>query len=133
METNIASQDPTAAAMASVRGMKGWIKFLGVMNIIGGGINALTIVGILWAWLPIWVGVILMQAGSRAEAYAASGDAPALAALLGRLRAYFTISGVTMIVSMVMGVIGGVVWVLLIGLGVFSSGSLLERLRSYSY
>jgi len=34
--------------------MNGWIKFLGIAAIILGGLYALTIVGIIIAWMPIW-------------------------------------------------------------------------------
>ncbi len=57
---------------------KGWLKFLGVLSIIGGVLSALTIVGILVAWLPIWMGVLLFQAGSQADAMATTaGSQPA--------------------------------------------------------
>jgi hypothetical protein len=44
---------------------KGWLKFLGILSIIGGVFQALTIVGIIYAWIPIWSGVLLHQAGSN--------------------------------------------------------------------
>jgi len=47
---------------------RGWLKFIGLLSLIYGIITALTIVGILIAWLPIWMGVLLFQAGSRAQA-----------------------------------------------------------------
>ena len=44
-----------------------WLKFIGVMAIIYGVISAITIIGILIAWLPIWMGVLLFQAGNAAK------------------------------------------------------------------
>lgn len=38
---------------------KRWLKFLGVLSIIGGVLSALTIVGIFVASLPIWIGAKL--------------------------------------------------------------------------
>jgi hypothetical protein len=35
---------------------RGWLKFLGVLSFIGGIFQALSIVGIVIAWLPIWMG-----------------------------------------------------------------------------
>ena len=46
---------------------RGWMKFLGVMSIISGVIQVITIIGILFAWLPIWTGILLFQAASAAE------------------------------------------------------------------
>ena len=46
---------------------RGWLKFLGVLSIISGVGTALSIVGIIFAWLPIWMGVLMFQAGSSIE------------------------------------------------------------------
>lgn len=112
--------------------MKGWMKFLGIMNIIGGGINVLTIVGILWAWLPIWIGIVLLQAGSKAEEYAARGDETALAGFMDKLRSYFAISGIALIVALALSVIWVILVFVLVGVGVFSAGSLLQALQGLS-
>ena len=39
--------------------MTGWLKFLGIILIIAGGLYALTLVGIIIAWLPIWLGILI--------------------------------------------------------------------------
>jgi hypothetical protein len=46
---------------------RGWLKFLGVLSIMSGVGQALSLVGILVAWLPIWMGVLMFQAGSNIE------------------------------------------------------------------
>jgi hypothetical protein len=43
------------------------MKFPGVMMIIDGVMLALTGIGLLICWLPIWLGVILFQAAGNAE------------------------------------------------------------------
>ena len=43
---------------------KGWMKLIGVLSIVWGVLSALTIVGLLIAWLPIWMGVVLYQSAS---------------------------------------------------------------------
>ena len=53
---------------------KGWIKFLGILMIIYGVIAAMTIVGIIFAWLPIWLGVLLNQTANRIEQAHLAGD-----------------------------------------------------------
>jgi hypothetical protein len=45
--------------------ISGWLTFLGVLTIIYGALMVLTIWGIIIAWLPIWIGVLLLQAGGR--------------------------------------------------------------------
>lgn len=129
MESSVVTSAPDTQARKNVAGMKGWMKFMGIMSIIGGAINALTIVGILWAWLPIWLGVILTQAGSKADDYASKGDMASLEALTGKLKSYFTLSGIVMIVSMAMGIIGGIIWAILLAAGLMSSDSLMDMFR----
>ena len=78
---------------------KGWLKFLGVLSIVGGVISALTIVGILVAWLPIWMGVLLLQAGGQADSLLMTKDAGRLVTMMDKLRIYFVIQGVLAIVG----------------------------------
>lgn len=82
-----------------LKSMKGWLKFLGILTIIGGALQVLTIVGILFAWLPIWMGVLLYQAGDRAEEYIRSKEEGTLGVFLGKLNTYFTIMGVIALVA----------------------------------
>jgi len=132
MEASISglTATPNVAAQRNAAGMKGWMKFMGVLSIIGGGINALTIVGILWAWLPIWLGIILVQAGSRAGDYAARGDAAALEAMTGKLKTYFVISGIVVIVSMALSLISFIVMGILLAAGAMSLPDLMNRFSS---
>jgi hypothetical protein len=83
---------------------KGWIKFVGIVFIIQGALTALTIIGILIAWLPIWIGVLLMQSAGAIERAQVSGDVGALKEALSRLRSYFVIQGVLMLVGIALSV-----------------------------
>ena len=47
----------------------GWIKFLGIAAIVYGVILILSIFGIILAWLPLWMGVLLFQASQALESY----------------------------------------------------------------
>jgi hypothetical protein len=80
---------------------RGWLKFLGVLSIISGIGQALSIVGIIYAWLPIWMGVLLYQAGSSAEAAATLGDRFAFMNSLGSLKTYFVIQGVMAMIGII--------------------------------
>lgn len=81
-----------------------WMKFAGVMMIIYGGLTALTIIGIIFAWLPIWLGLLLYQAASSAELARSSGEVEALIQSADKLRLYFTITGIVMLISVIIGV-----------------------------
>ncbi|MEO7148354.1 MAG: DUF5362 domain-containing protein [Rhodanobacteraceae bacterium] len=85
-----------SAPLASGRG---WIKFLGILNIVGGALTALSIVGIIWAWLPIWLGVLLFQSASGMEQASINGDSTAFVMAQNKLRLYFVINGVMVIVA----------------------------------
>lgn len=81
---------------------KFWMKLLGVVMIIAGVAEALTIIGILFAWLPIWIGVLLFQAAGAAEAAYANADADAAVRAMDKLKVYFIINGVLMLLMLVL-------------------------------
>ena len=85
---------------------KGWMKFVGIVFIIQGALTALTLVGIIIAWLPIWIGVLVMQSAGAIERAQLSGDAAALKEALAKLRTYFVIQGVLILVGIALWVIG---------------------------
>jgi hypothetical protein len=84
---------------------KGWLKLLGVVSILNGIVAALTIVGILFAWLPIWMGVLLYQSATSIERSQMTGDKAAFTHSLNKLKLYFTVSGVMAIIGLAIGVI----------------------------
>lgn len=97
---------------------KGWMKLVGVLMILYGVMVALSIIGILIAWLPIWMGVLLFQSASSAEQANMTGDQTALYMSLGKLKTYFTIMGIMTLVSIILTVLA---FVLGIG-GAFLAG-----------
>jgi len=103
---------------------KGWLKFIGILLIIYGVITALTLVGIIIAWLPIWMGVLLFQAGSRAESAAVTKQSVELVTMMDKLKVYFIIQGVLAII--------GLVSVVIMILGMLATGgALFEMLEGY--
>ena len=85
---------------------KGWMKLLGVMMIIYGILIAISVVGLIIAWIPVWIGVLLFQAASAVEQAQLGGDADAMLRAMGKLKTYFTISGVLMLIGIIVGVVG---------------------------
>ncbi|MFA7523270.1 MAG: DUF5362 family protein [Halothiobacillaceae bacterium] len=93
---------------------KFWMQLIAVMMIIYGVLTALTIVGIIIAWIPIWGGVVLMQAAGAIQRAYNGNDASEVSQAMGKLRTYFTIFGVltligllVMIISMIFGIGAG--------------------------
>ncbi len=80
---------------------KGWLKFLGVVCIVIGGFHAITIVGLLVAWLYVWLGVLLWQAGNRAFQATHMRDPLMLEQYLRKLKTVIVIAGVVTAISVV--------------------------------
>jgi hypothetical protein len=131
MEASAVLSTPDTQARKNAKGMAGWMKFVGILTIIGGCLQALSILGLVIAWLPIWMGVVLTKAGSKAGEYADKGDFASLEGLTGQLKTYFTISGIMIIVSFAVAIVAAIAWAVLLGLGVFSSSSLLDYFNRF--
>ena len=90
---------------------RGWMKFIGVMMIIGGILYAITIIGIIVAWVPIWMGVILFQAGNSSEQAFISGEKFSFLKSMTQLKLYFTITGIMMLIGLIIMFIGLIVMI----------------------
>ena len=77
----------------------GWMRAMGILSIVGGILCAITIVGIIFAWLPIWIGVIVYQAGKSAQMASTNRDETKLIEVISKIRLYFVISVITLIVA----------------------------------
>lgn len=84
---------------------KSWLRFLGVVMIAGGVLAALTLVGLLFAWLYVWIGVLLWQAGDRAEQARRLRDPALLEQFLQKLKTLITIAGVTTALSLALALV----------------------------
>lgn len=102
-------------------GAKGWMKFLGALAILYGVLTALSVVGLLIAWLPIWMGVLLYQAANAVEAAVHSEDAESLTRALAKLRTYFVIMGVLALIGLVVMLLGVVMG---LGMGLHMGGEM---------
>lgn len=100
---------PEASLVREISGplflAKGWLKLLGVLMIIGGIVQAITIVGIIICWLPIWVGVLLLKVASSTEVAQASGSKHELITAMWKLKTVFTIYGVLALIAILLMVI----------------------------
>ncbi|NQS97277.1 MAG: DUF5362 domain-containing protein [candidate division Zixibacteria bacterium] len=88
---------------------KGWLKFVGVMSIIYGIITCFTLIGIIIAWLPIWMGIMLFRAGSSIELAQSNGDKEQFIRSLSSLKTYFIIQGVLVLIGLIVMVIALIV------------------------
>lgn len=86
----------------SFRKLGTWAGFMGVMSIIGGILQLITIVGIIPGIIMIIMGSKLLGAKSSAKAIAAfNGEMPAgqLNKMVDDLRSYFQITGIITIIA----------------------------------
>jgi len=102
---------------ANIKDTKGWMKFVGIVAIISGALYALSIVGIIVAWLPIWIGVLLTQAASRGNEFVTKTTPADLIEYHSKLKTVFTILGIVAIIALI-----GLGVVLIIGLIVLIAG-----------
>ena len=97
--------DPLADIRRTLAEMAGWLKFVGIINIISGALTAISIVGIVIAWIPIWMGVLLFQSGSSAINAQAGQRTDELVSVVRRLKTYFIINGVLIIVGVAIAIL----------------------------
>ena len=83
----------------------GWMKFLGILSIISGALTALSLVGIIVAWLPIWLGVLLYQAGNLANSAFFLKDEVKFLQSISKIRLIFMIEGIIAIVGFAISLI----------------------------
>lgn len=79
------------------RSMSGWLRFIGVVTIGAAVPSVLSIVGIIFAWLPIWLGILLFQAGNAAR----RGTDEDVVRMLEKLRLYFIVQSVVIIIGLI--------------------------------
>ena len=104
---------------------KGWMKLLGVIYIIGGALQAITIVGILFAWMPIWLGLILYKSASAAENAYQQGNEYELVQSLAKIKTYFMIMGIATLLGIIITI---VMFIFLILTGSFLSTLIMQKM-----
>lgn len=102
----------------------GWLKFIGIFFIIYGALMAITIVGILIAWLPIWMGILLYSAGKKANDAQYTNNPIYLVEMMKKFKTFFIIQGVLMI----LGIVALIFVFVVVGVGFFTS---LRGFESY--
>ena len=113
-----APDDTVQRVIRPINDARGWMKLLAVMMFISGGFAALTIIGLVFAWLPIWMGYLLWKSAASAENAAMLGSEENAIESLSRLKTYFTVQGVLILIYFAFT---AMLIVLVIGLSLSSS------------
>ncbi len=119
-ETNYEKENLVREISQPLKNAAGWMRFLGIAMIVYGILIALSIVGIVIAWLPIWLGVLMTRSANRVNEAYYQGNQFALTESLRNLGSYFTINGVILLIS--------IIFIVILMIVLFSSGLLLENL-----
>ena len=87
---------------------KMWMKLTGVMAIVQAVLITISTLGIglIVAWIPIWLGILLFQAASAVERANTEGDRAALIQSQQKLKVMFIVAGVLTLISVVLAIIG---------------------------
>jgi hypothetical protein len=102
---------------------RGWMKFIGILAIISGISAIFSLVGILICWLPIWMGILLFQAGNRIENAQLDGNEEGFLESMKKIKTYFMINGIILL-------IGVVITILVI---IFAGSELFSSFSEYAY
>ncbi len=116
----VAPDDTVQRVIRPINDARGWMKLLAVVMFISGGFAALTIIGLLFAWLPLWMGYLLWKSATSAEAASTGGSEAEAIDSLSRLKTYFTIQGVLIVINIALLVLS---IVLAVGLAMSGSSS----------
>ena len=111
--------------LAPLYAVKGWITFLGVMFIIYGAFQCLSIIGAVIGWIPIWIGIKLNRTADLiTQSRESSNDSIAMAAT-EELGSALKILGIFCLVSLiviVLMILGYIVFIVVM-LGLFASAA----------
>ena len=104
------SEENIKRAVLKLEQSAGWIKFLGIIQLIYGVLTAVTLVGILW----IWLGLVLIKVANNLR-LAKEGDDEAFVEASQNLATFFTVWGVLAVIGIVIAVIVILIWIIFAG------------------
>jgi len=79
-----------------------WAKFTGVLLIIYGVLNCITIIGAIWGWVFIWMGTLLNRMVRLADEAKASGSVQGFNEALESASKFFKVSGVMSLIVLIL-------------------------------
>lgn len=91
---------PTSELLGPLYAARRWIMILGVSMIVMGGLQCLTIIGIAFGWLAIWLGILLYQASKSLTLAVETGNPDIGRDAMKNLATAFTIQGILMVIGL---------------------------------
>jgi len=111
------------SVMAPLQDARFFISVIGWFNLIFGIIYALTIVGLIVAWLPIWIGVLLKKASEQLKLAQESGLPNHDYEAAKNLATVFKIVGVLTMIQLVITVLYLVIIIMVLLVGGFAAAN----------
>ena len=103
METTDQLQEKVVQQVsAPLYSAKGWMKLIGILLIVVGVVYALSIVGIIFAWIPIWLGILVTGAANKMDMAYQTGDKYSFIEAQKKIGLYFTIYGVLTLIGIIL-------------------------------
>jgi hypothetical protein len=106
METSDQVQEKVIQQVsAPLYSAKGWMRLIGILLIITGVVYALSIVGIIFAWIPIWLGILVTGAANKMDMAYQTGDKYSFIEAQKKIGLYFTVYGVLTLIGLILFVL----------------------------
>lgn len=93
------------STVAPLCNVSGWLKFLGIVNIVLGVIYCLTIIGAIVGWIPIWIGVSLNNAADSLRAGYDGRNERAMLMGMDKLALSIRIIGILTLIGLIINVL----------------------------
>ncbi|MFP4458655.1 MAG: DUF5362 family protein [Candidatus Zixiibacteriota bacterium] len=106
--------------------LRPWLKFLGIVSIIYGALYAITIIGIIFAWIPIWLGILLLNSSKEADRLVSEQNFERMMPFIINIRKFFVITGVLFIISIAFGILAIVFYAIF---GIAALAGIMEGLN----
>jgi len=106
-------------AVKEIRSMYGWMMFIAIMGIIGGGFGLLGafgtliqqplqgVINLVTNGIALYAAIMLLQSASSFNKFAASRDSESLTTAMNKSYLYFMITCIMIFVSIILGIVGG--------------------------
>lgn len=90
---------------------RGWLMFLGIINIIFASVYTLITlgIGIVVMWVPFLLGIFLISAASKIKNYLLIGNPMSLVEYHKQMKSFFVTKGVLIIIGFALSIIGAIV------------------------
>jgi hypothetical protein len=100
--TSLTPSEPLSShPMQPLKDAGHWLVFLGWVWLILGALYCLTIIGIIVAWLPIWMGVLMRRSGEQLKQGFLQGNNGVLYLASRDLAMVITILGITTVIALI--------------------------------